>query len=95
MLFEMCDVWTYVGQVGKNLCRENMMFWSLHVQVTWRRPWSTARTGRCLGVKSWSRGSMMLEETVELELRCVEIKYGLCMLKLRRCGPDTTTCNKN
>ena len=25
-------MWTYVGQVGKNLCRENMLVWSLHVQ---------------------------------------------------------------
>ena len=25
-------MWTYVGQVGKNLCWENMLFWSLHVQ---------------------------------------------------------------
>ena len=25
-------MWTYVGQVGKNLCQENMLFWSLHVQ---------------------------------------------------------------
>ena len=25
-------MWTCIGQVGKNLCRENILFWSLHVQ---------------------------------------------------------------
>ena len=25
-------MWIYVGQIGKNLCREKMVFWSLHVQ---------------------------------------------------------------
>ena len=25
-------MWTYIGQVGKNLCRDKMVFWSLHVQ---------------------------------------------------------------
>ena len=28
----MACVWTYVSQVGKNLCQEKMVFWSLHVQ---------------------------------------------------------------
>ena len=77
MLFDACGVCRLMSvKLGRTYAEKRWCFGFCMCRVTRRQSGSTTVTERWLGVKSWSRGSRILEEMVGLELGRVEIKDG-------------------
>lgn len=76
MLFEMCDVWTYVGQVGKNLYQKKIIFWFLHVHGNLEVIVVYGGDREMVWYEVMVQRVKNAEKTVGLELGLVEIKDG-------------------